>query len=136
MREEGHADCHALIEETRNSIKAINTEHEHLTNLSFLHKLDRCDADRMIDFKIPQAYLPHQLLKDDPNVLNYIQDAVKQKEKVLLEMAKRFKETHHETNVAKRKNPEEKTQWLCSLKKRKITKQIETEHMKLITESL
>ena len=136
LKEEGHADCHALIEETRNSIKAINTEHEHLTNLAFLHKLDRCDADRMIDFKIPQAYLPHQLLKDDPNVLNYIQDAVKQKEKVLLEMAKRFKKTHHETNVAKRKIPEEKTQWLCSLKKRKITKQIETEHMKLITESL
>ena len=104
--------CHVLINETRNHIKAIKSEHEHLSSLAFLNKLDRCDnEDAVINVKIPQAYLPNQILQDDPNVVNFIQDSVKQKEKLLLKMAKTFAvdaATAHDAAAV------QKDGWLCA----------------------
>ena len=59
----GSDSCHALISETRNHINAIKSEHEHLLKRAFLNKLYRHD-NTMIDVKIPQAYLPNQILQD------------------------------------------------------------------------
>ena len=104
--------CHNLINETKNHISAIKSEHENLSNLAFLNKLNRRDnEDTVINVKIPQAYLPNQILQDDPNVVNFIQDSVKQKEKLLLKMAKTFAvdaATAHDAAAV------QKDGWLCA----------------------
>ena len=101
--------CHNLINETRNHISAIKSEHENLSNLAFLNKLDRCDnKDAVINVKIPQAYLPNQIIQDDPNVMNFIQDSVKQKEKLLLKMAKTFAVDADAAAAV------QKDEWLCA----------------------
>ena len=101
--------CHNLINETRNHISAIKSEHENLSNLAFLNKLDRCDnKDAVINVKIPQAYLPNQIIQDDPNVMNFIQDSVKQKEKLLLKMAKTFAVDADAVAAV------QKDEWLCA----------------------
>ena len=106
--------------ETRNHTNTIKSEHEYLSNLAFLNKLD-CRNNTIIDFKIPQAYLPNQILQHDANVISYIQDSIMQKEKVLLKVAKTFND---DTVAAAQKGQQQQseTSWLCSetpLKKRK-----------------
>ena len=101
--------CHNLINETRNHISAIKSEHENLSNLAFLNKLDRCDnKDAVINVKIPQAYLPNQIIQDEPYVMNFIQDSVKQKEKLLLKMAKTFAVDADAVAAV------QKDEWLCA----------------------
>ena len=114
LQQDGHADCHSIIDEMKTHINAIKNEHDNLSNLAFLRKLDRRD-NAMIDFKIPQAYLPDQILQGDPNVINYIQDAVSQKEKLLLKMAKTINGDEAKVKVEEPTAPK----WLCA-KKRKL----------------
>ena len=56
--------CHALIKKTRNHISAIKSEHEHLSNLAFLNKLDRCDnKDAVINVKFVRPTCPIRFYK-------------------------------------------------------------------------
>ena len=105
--------CHALIGETRNHIEAIKSEHEYLSKLAFLNKLHRRD-NTMIDVKIPQAGLPNQILQDNPNVMNFMQDSVKRKEKLLLKIAKTFNEDDDAAQKDEQQQLKPSSSWLCS----------------------